>query len=122
MSGINKDISSSLGPLPRDPTVDAGEIGATVTAVTMPPGADVAFPAVIRVKISNLSTTARIAWRLAPRGTLAAAVTLSADVTSADCGVIVGPGESDYVSFVASQALFVVATASAPVCISSVLC
>lgn len=122
MSGINKDISSSLGPLPRDPTVFAGEVGVTVTAVDLPPGSDVAFPGIIRVKISNLSTTARIAWRLAPRGTTTGEVLLSADITDADCGVIVAPGQAEYVSFVASQALFVVATASAPVCISSVLC
>jgi hypothetical protein len=121
MSGYNKDISSSLGPLLRDPTVFAGNVSTVVLAATLPAAAATALNGVVRVKITNLSTTARVAWRLAPRGTLAASVVLSADVASPDCGVIVSPGASEYFSFPASLALYVVATASAAVCVSTVL-
>lgn len=120
--GFNQTISAALGPVSEDPVVFAGNIGTTVEAVDMPDGYLTAFGGVIRAKITNLSTTARIAWRLSDRDDGYGDIGLSADITSALCGVIVAPGDTEYINFSANLKLFVIASAATtPICISTVL-
>jgi hypothetical protein len=88
----------------------------------MPDGYLTAFGGIIRAKITNLSAAARIAWRLSDRDDGPGDIGLSADITNALCGVIVAPGDTEYINFSASLKLFVVASAgTTPICISTVV-
>jgi hypothetical protein len=110
--GDTKNQIIMAGQVTETPTVDGyGTLG------TSPVKAVIASGSVVRVKISNLSSSNRVAWTVVDAG--AAAPTVSAAIDNAAVGAILAPGQVEYIVLSGKDLYVVGSAASSEICIVS---